>query len=73
MLQLRDIEGGNDLQAKPSAGVSYLVSSASRQEGAPDSPPLLPHLVIRPPNLVPAKGSAVDQMLETVIEQVKRS
>ncbi|KAK9833612.1 hypothetical protein WJX74_000510 [Apatococcus lobatus] len=56
-------------QAKPTAGVSYLVASASRQEGAPGGPPLLPHLVIRPPNLTPAKGPVVDHMLHFIVEQ----
>ena len=59
------------VQAKPTAGVSYLVASASKQQGAPGSPPVLPHLVIRPPNLVSAKAPAVDQMLELIVEQVE--
>ncbi|KAK9846783.1 hypothetical protein WJX84_001250 [Apatococcus fuscideae] len=56
-------------QTKPTVGVSYLVPSASQQFGAQGSPPALPHLVIRPPNLVPATGPCVAQMLAVINEE----
>lgn len=51
--------------AKPTAGVSYVVESESRQVGAGGLRPL-PHLVIRPPGLQEVSSPRVEKMLRCV-------
>eukprot|EP00887_Chlorella_sp_A99_P005933 scaffold29.g5933.t1 len=51
--------------AKPTAGVSYVVESESRQVGTGGLRPL-PHLVIRPPGLQEVSSPRVEKMLRCV-------
>ena len=59
------------LQGKVTAGVSYVLQSSSRQEGAAPGIQPLPHTVIRPPvQLEEADDQAVQRLMQTFEAQV---
>lgn len=58
------------LQVQPTASVSYVLESASRQLGAAPGTARLPHLVIRPPGLREVTGPEVDAAAYCLLDAV---
>lgn len=54
---IHDVQAPCTDEAKPTAGVSFVVESESQQEGASGGQPPLPHLVFRPPGLLELHGN----------------
>ncbi len=57
---------------KATAGVSYVLASDSQQKGVEARVGPLPHIIIRPPDLVPAETPAAHAHFATLRDQACR-